>query len=70
LNGVGVKTAGGNVMLGLADPWIAAVYILCIAAAALCVGWGLVNWNRKETDEPESEIRRWAEEEDRVEKEL
>ena len=57
-------------MLGLADPWIAAVYILCIAAAALCVGWGLVNWNRKESDEPESEIRRWAEEEDRVEEEL
>jgi len=57
-------------MLGLADPWITAVYVLCIAAAALCVGWGLLHWNRDEADEPEAEIRQWAEEEDREENKL
>lgn len=57
-------------MMGMADPWIAAVYILCIAASLLCVGWGITHWNNDEPDEPEGEIRHWAEEEDRVEQEL
>lgn len=57
-------------MMGMADPWITAVFVLCIAATLLCLGWGITHWNREEPDEPEEEIRHWAEEEDRVEEEL
>ncbi len=57
-------------MMGMADPWITAVFVLCIAATLLCLGWGVTHWNREEPDEPEEEIRHWAEEEDRVEEEL
>lgn len=57
-------------MMGMADPWITVVFVLCIASALLCVIWGVAHWNRDETDEPDSEIRHWAEEEDRVEQEL
>ena len=57
-------------MMGMADPWIATAYILCIGAALLCVGWGIARWNREEPDEPEIEIRKWAEEEGRVEDEF
>lgn len=57
-------------MLGLDDPWIAAVFILCLLAVILCTLWGIAHWNREEPEEPETEIRHWAEEEDRVEDEL
>lgn len=38
-------------MLGLADPWVAATYLLSIASALLCVIYGLVNW-RQDDDVP------------------
>ncbi|MGE5613389.1 MAG: symporter small accessory protein [Bacillota bacterium] len=33
-------------MLGLPDPWIAAAYLLSIISAAVCVVYGLANWNK------------------------
>ena len=33
-------------MLGIDDPWILSVYLLCIFSALLCVIYGVVNWNR------------------------
>lgn len=57
-------------MMGMADPWITVVFVLCLAAAGLCILWGITHWNRDEEDEPDSDIRHWAEEEDRVEQEL
>ena len=33
-------------MLGIDDPWILSVYLLCIFSALLCVFYGIVNWNR------------------------
>ena len=39
---------GGEIMLlGIPDPQIWGVYILCILSALLCVGYGLVNWNKE-----------------------
>lgn len=32
------------------DPWVAAAYLLSIAASLLCVVYGVVNWNKG--DEP------------------
>jgi len=57
-------------MLGINDPWVAAPYILCLLSALLCVIWGVLKWNKDDAEEPEEEIRHWAEEEDRVESEL
>lgn len=33
-------------MLGIDDPWIWGVYLLCILSALLCLIYGIVNWNR------------------------
>ena len=49
-------------MLGLADPWVAAAYWLSIARAVLCLGYGVVNWNRGDEPEQEEDVR-WAREE-------
>lgn len=32
-------------MIGFADPWVAATYILSIGSALLCVVYGLARWN-------------------------
>lgn len=37
-------------MLGLGSVEIALVYWLCLAAAALCVVYGIVNWNERGSD--------------------
>jgi hypothetical protein len=47
-----------GVMLGLSDIWIVTAYLSCIAAAALCVVYGLKNWNAGS----ENEIQQVAEE--------
>lgn len=57
-------------MLGINDPWVAAPYFLCVLSALLCVGWGILKWNTGDNEEPDEEIKHWAEEEDRVEDEL
>ncbi len=33
-------------MLGINDPWIWGVYLLCILSALLCVIYGIANWNK------------------------
>ena len=60
-------------MLGIDDPWIWGVYLLCILSALLCLIYGMVNWNR-EGELEALEIRAeeaWEEsEEEMQEKEL
>lgn len=46
-------------MLGIPDVWIVTAYLSCIAAAGLCVGYGLKNWNKG----AENEMQQVAEEE-------
>ena len=61
------------IVLGIDDPWIWGVYLLCIISALLCVIYGIVNWNR-EGELEASEIKEeaaWEErEEEMQEKEL
>lgn len=58
-------------LLGLQDFWVFMAYLLCILSSILCVAWGVYYWNREpKNDEPESEVRHWAEEEDKVEEKL
>ena len=56
-------------MLGIEDKYVAAAYVLCILSAALCVIYGLINWNRGD-DEIKQEDVRWAAEEKKVEEQL
>lgn len=35
-------------MLGMADPWIALVYIICIISAIGGVIYGALNWNTED----------------------
>ena len=58
-------------VLGIPDPGVWIAYVLCILCALLCVGWGVAKWNAEDpTQEPDEEIRHWAEEEDKVEEKL
>jgi len=49
-------------MLGLADVSVWLAYVLSIASALLCVGWGIWRWNHDDAapDEPAAEVRQWA----------
>ncbi len=38
-------------MFGISDPWILSTYLLCILSAALCVVYGLANWNKGAEEE-------------------
>jgi hypothetical protein len=58
-------------MLGIDDPWIWGVYMLCILSTLLCVLYGLINWNRggeEEAMEASEEIA-WEAKEEEMEKE-
>jgi len=57
-------------MLGIQDPWIITVFILCILSALLCIVWGVVKWNQDDSEVDSDVIRHWVEEEERVEDEL
>jgi hypothetical protein len=35
-------------VLGIDDPWIWGVYLLCILSTVLCVSYGIANWNKGE----------------------
>ena len=60
-------------VLGINDPWVWGAYILCILSMLLCVGYGIINWNKGEEEE-EEEIKEemdWhKKEKDMEEKEL
>jgi len=43
-------------MLGISGTGVAAAYILTILAMVLCVGYGIVNWNKPAESEEKAEI--------------
>lgn len=60
-------------MLGIDDPVIWGVYLLCIFSTLLCLIYGIVNWNREgelEAVEVREEAAWEAEEEEMEKKEL
>jgi hypothetical protein len=60
-------------MLGIDDPLILSVYLLCIFSSLLCVIYGIINWNRGgelEALEIKEEAAWEASEEEMQEKEL
>ncbi len=57
--------------LGLQDMGVWLAFVLSVLSALLCLVWGILKWNQDGAAiEPESEVRQWAEEEDKVEEEL
>ncbi len=49
-------------ILGIADPWVAAAYVLSVVGALACAVYGITHWNQG--DEPaQAEDVRWAKEE-------
>ena len=61
------------IVIGIDDPWIWGVYLLCILSSLLCVIYGIVNWNREgelEALEMKEEAAWEESEEEMQEKEL
>ena len=55
-------------VLGINDPWVWSAYILCILSMLLCVGYGLINWNKGEDEEEEiKEEMEWHKKEKEME---
>ena len=48
-------------MLGFSDPWIAAAYWGCVLVAALCVVYGVLNWNKGDAPPPPSQTSKRSE---------
>ncbi len=59
-------------MLGINDPWIWSAYLLCIISAAICVIYGIMNWNKGAEHEKQdiAEEHAWEEEEEEIEEAL
>lgn len=57
-------------MLGIDDPWVWSAYILSFVATGVCVVYGLAMWNKGDDSAPTEEDKRWAQDEDVLEKEL
>lgn len=58
-------------MLGLQDGWVAAAYISCLLSSALCVVYGLINWNRGDQPlQPGVDDEKWANDEVKIEEDL
>jgi hypothetical protein len=57
-------------VLGIDDPWIWGVYLLCILSALLCLVYGIINWNREgELEAGEIRVRAaWEEKEEEMQK--
>lgn len=56
-------------MLGMADGWVSAALILCLASTVFCTIYGLWRWN--EGDEPVEDVdRKWVDDEKKIEKNL
>ncbi len=56
-------------LLGIDDPKVWSVYLLCILSAVFCVFYGMANWNKGD-DPITSEDKKWVEDEKKVEEEL
>lgn len=58
-------------MLGVDDPWVWGVYLLCISSTLICVVYGVLNWNNgDEVEDSElSEETAWVEQEEKMENE-
>ena len=56
-------------MLGIEGTGVWLAYLLCILSTALCVAYGLINWNRGDEPVEQTDVQ-WAEEEKKVEDEL
>jgi hypothetical protein len=56
-------------VLGINDPWIWGVYLLCILSSLLCIAYGFLNWNRDmEFEESKSlEEAIWGAQEEKME---
>lgn len=67
---VGVRRV--SIVLGIDDPWILGVYLLCILSAISCIAYGLINWNKggeQETAEISEEVD-WETQEAAQEKDI
>lgn len=56
-------------LLGLSDVWIFLAYLSCILVTAICIIYGLVNWNKgaeKESKQIEEELEWEAKDEEKV----
>ncbi len=42
-------------MLGISDFWVWSAYLLCILSTIVCIGYGIMNWN-KEADHENLDI--------------
>ncbi len=59
-----------STVLGIDDPWIWGVYLLCILSTLLCIAYGLINWNKGaelEAEEAAEELAWEAKEEKKLE---
>ncbi len=62
----------GVILLGIDDPVIIGVYLLCIFSMLLCVIYGALNWNKEGETEAEeiSEELEWEKKEEEMEEKM
>ncbi|HSV96483.1 MAG TPA: hypothetical protein VLM75_06045 [Spirochaetota bacterium] len=59
-------------MLGIPDVWIVTAYLGCLAAAGLCLGYGILNWNKGSENEMQqvAEKQMWQQAENEMDEKM
>ena len=56
--------------LGIPDIWVSLAIILSIITTIICAIYGIYGWNKGDDSEPTSEIKKWVEDDDKIEEEF
>lgn len=56
-------------MFGIDDKYVWMAYLLCLLSSALCVAYGLINWNRGDEAVEESDVR-WVAQEQKAKQDV
>lgn len=56
--------------LGIPDIWVSLSIILSILTTIICAIYGIYGWNKGDDSEPIEEIKKWVEDDDKIEEEF
>ncbi len=57
-------------ILGIPDLWVSMSIVLSLLTTIFCAIYGIIGWNKGDDSEPVEEIKKWVEDDDKIEEEF
>lgn len=57
-------------ILGIPDLWVSMSIVLSLLTTIFCAIYGIIGWNKGDDSEPVEEIKKWVEDDDKIEDEF